>query len=124
MMPTLEHFGVASIPWSPLARGLLARPLNETSRRAKSDGMVNMFRDQDSVQTIIKRVEEVAKQKGCSMAQISIAWTLTKVTAPIFGTTSLNNLQEMIDALKIELTDEEIKYLEEPYVPIKVIGHQ
>jgi len=73
----------------------------------------------------ISRVEEVAKKKGISMAQVAIAWSLSKedITAPIVGTTSLKNLEEIIAAVNIKLTEEEIKYLEEPYKPQTVIGH-
>jgi len=124
MMPTLKHFGVASIPWSPLARGLLTRSWNETTKRATSDPVLGAFPRDSSAQTIVNRVEELAKKKGCSMAQIAVAWALAKTTAPIVGTTSLDNLREMIDAIKIELTEEEIKHLEEPYHPVKIIGHQ
>lgn len=86
-------------------------------------------------------VEELAKKKGVKMAQLAIAWSLKRVTAPIVGTTKVQNLKEMIgelnlarevhrgvliriaEALDIELTEEEVKYLEEPYLPNAVLGH-
>jgi predicted oxidoreductase len=86
-------------------------------------------------------VEELAKEKGVKMAQIAVAWSLKRVTAPIVGTTKLENLKEMIgerhvargssfrvligtaEALDIELTEEEVKHLEEPYLPNAVVGH-
>jgi len=124
MMPTLKHFGVASIPWSPLARGLLCRPWDGTAtKRAQTDAFLNIYSKAEPTQDIVKRVEELSKKKNVSMAQIAIAWSFTKTVAPIVGTTSIKNLQEMIDAVKIELTDEEIKYLEEPYVPVAISGH-
>ena len=74
---------------------------------------------------INKRVEEVANKKGVSMAKVSIAWMLSKpgVTAPIVGTTSLKNLEDIIGAVDVTLTPEEIKYLEEPYQPKAIFGH-
>ncbi|KAJ7471077.1 aryl-alcohol dehydrogenase [Mycena latifolia] len=107
---TLKHFGVGAIPWSPLARGALTRPLvkQQTTIRGTSD-----------------LVEEIAKKRGISMAQVSVAWALSKevVSAPIVGTTSLANLADAIAAIHIKLTEEEIKALEEPYKPMAVIGH-
>ncbi|KAJ7674478.1 NADP-dependent oxidoreductase domain-containing protein [Mycena olivaceomarginata] len=99
MFPTLKHFAVGSIPWSPLARGALARPLEkqDTTKRAESDG-----------------VEEIAMRRGIGMAQVSVAWALGKggVSAPIVGSTSLANLEDSITAVHIKLTEEEIKLLE------------
>jgi len=70
-----------------------------------------------------RRVEEVAKKKGVPMAQIAIAWILAKgAAAPIIGTTSLKNLEEAVEAVKVKLTPEEIKELEAPYVPRAVVG--
>ncbi|PBK66664.1 Aldo/keto reductase [Armillaria solidipes] len=105
MFPTLKMFGVGAIPWSPLGRGKLTRPLAK--------------------QAIINRVEELAKKKGLSMAQLSIAWMLSKegITAPIVGTTSLENLKELIEATKVELTTEDVKFLEEEYKPLMISGH-
>ncbi|OCH87251.1 Aldo/keto reductase, partial [Obba rivulosa] len=126
MFPTLKLFGVGAIPWSPLARGVLTRPLGQATRRSETDPWVGIY---DTTQTgtvdIISRVEELAKKKGVSMAQISIAWSLSKdgVTAPIVGTTSLKNLEDIIGAVRVTLTDEEIKYLEEPYKPLRTTGH-
>lgn len=70
-------------------------------------------------------VEEISKKKGVSMAQIACAWSMAKegVTAPIVGTTSLKNLEDLLASVHIELTEEEIKYLEEPYKPTEVFGH-
>lgn len=70
-------------------------------------------------------VEELAQKKGISMAQVALAWILTKpgVTAPIVGTTSLGNLEELLDALEVQLTDDEVKFLEEEYKPLPIFGH-
>ncbi|CAK5261854.1 unnamed protein product [Mycena citricolor] len=124
MFPTLKHFKVGCIPWSPLARGLLTRPLSEQSKRGSVDRTIPAFHS-EATTNIINRVEELAKKKGKTMAQIALAWVLAKdmVTAPIVGTTSLDNLHELLAATEIELNEEEVKHLDEPYQPGKVIGH-
>ncbi|OSC96864.1 oxidoreductase [Trametes coccinea BRFM310] len=124
MFPTLKLFGVGSIPWSPLARGMLTRPLTAESKRAKTDAFLTYYKN-DASGEIVNRVEEIAKKKGVSMAQISLAWIMSKpgVTAPIIGTTSLKNLEDILGALDVKLTEDEIKYLEEPYKPVPIAGH-
>ncbi|KAI0713892.1 aryl-alcohol dehydrogenase [Earliella scabrosa] len=124
MFPTLKLFGVGSIPWSPLARGLLTRPLDVESKRGNTDWIIGRYKN-ESTATIVSRVEELAKRKGVSMAQIAIAWVLSKpgVTAPIVGTTSLSNLEDILGGLDVQLSEDEIKYLEEPYQPVAVFGH-
>lgn len=125
MMPTLRHFGVGSIPWSPLARGALTRPLGERTTRADNDLWYDQYLKEPSNQEVVKRVEELAKKRNLSMAQISLAWTLSKevVTAPIIGSTSLDKLKELIDVVDVKLSEEEIKHLEEPYKPMPILGH-
>ncbi|THH15963.1 hypothetical protein EW146_g4595 [Bondarzewia mesenterica] len=121
MFPTLKHFGVGSIPWSPLARGLLSRPLSEQTKRGSTDA----YKEGLGTSEIIDRVEEIAKKRDITMTQVALAWCLAKdgVSAPVVGTTNLENLRDLIDAVHIKLTDEEIKYLEEAYKPVAVIGH-
>ncbi|KAJ7203144.1 NADP-dependent oxidoreductase domain-containing protein [Mycena pura] len=126
MFPTLKHFGVGSIPWSPMARGALSRPLSQQSQRGTTDVLKASFYAQSAAsQEIVNRVEEIAQKRGISMAQVSVAWVMSKegVSAPIVGTTSLDNLQDIIGAIHVELTPEEIKYLEEPYQPMPIFGH-
>ncbi|TRM56989.1 NADP-dependent oxidoreductase domain-containing protein [Schizophyllum amplum] len=126
MMPTLESFGVGAIPWSPLARGLLARPLNKDSDRAKVDPYMGIYdKAKENMETILNRVEELSQKKQCSMAQISLAWLMNRpgVTAPIVGTTSLEKLQDLIGAVDVKLSEEDMKYLEESYIPQAIIGH-
>ncbi|KAJ6569793.1 aryl-alcohol dehydrogenase [Mycena vulgaris] len=124
MFPTLKHFRVGSIPWSPLARGLLTRPLSEQSKRGAVDRMIKSYHNEAST-AIVNRVEELSKKKGVSMAQLALAWVMAKdgVSAPIVGSTSLDNLRELIAATETELSEDEMKYLEEPYQPTNIIGH-
>ncbi|KAJ6541213.1 NADP-dependent oxidoreductase domain-containing protein [Mycena vulgaris] len=126
MFPTLKHFGVGSIPWSPLARGALTRPLSsEQSKRSETDWLsANFYTSSSAGKEIVNRVEEIAKKRGISMAQVAVAWVLSKdgVSAPIVGTTSLANLADIVGAIHVQLTEEEIKSLEEPYQPMAVIG--
>ncbi|TFK54299.1 Aldo/keto reductase [Heliocybe sulcata] len=127
MMPTLKHFGVGAIPWSPLARGLLTRPLQARTdtTRGGVDRVHAAYLAALGSSDVIQRVEEIAKKKGVSMAQISAAWVMHKdnVSAPIVGTTSLKNLEDIIKAAYINLTAEEMAYMEEPYKPQGIIGH-
>ncbi|KAJ7896598.1 NADP-dependent oxidoreductase domain-containing protein [Mycena leptocephala] len=126
MFPTLKYLGVGAIPWSPLSRGALSRPLSQQTKRGESDTLsANFYTQSAASQTIVNRVEEVAKKRGISMAQVAIAWVLSKegVSAPIVGTTSLANLADIIGAIHVQLTEDEIKYLEEPYQPMAIFGH-
>ncbi|KIP03480.1 hypothetical protein PHLGIDRAFT_110830 [Phlebiopsis gigantea 11061_1 CR5-6] len=127
MMPTLKLFGVGSIPWSPLARGALTRPVGElkNTSRGQTDAWASGYVGAGTAD-VNARVAELAQKKGLTMAQVALAWVLAKdgVTAPIVGTTQLANLQEILDAVDVQLSEEEIKYLEEPYKPTEVFGHQ
>jgi len=124
MMPTLKHFGVGSIPWSALARGYLTRPPGGSSSttRASTDKYLVGYAGNDAT---VSRVEELATRRGVSMAQIALAWTLAKdgVSAPVVGTTSLAKLKDLIASLDVKLSEEDIKYLEEPYEPRVIAGH-
>ncbi|KAG9048188.1 hypothetical protein FS837_000534 [Tulasnella sp. UAMH 9824] len=125
MAPLLQDLGVGMIPWSPLARGFLTRSLNQDrlkdeTERGKSDHfsvLVNGDPNKDGV-------SEIAKKRGVSMAQVALAWSLSKpfVTAPIIGTTSLDKLRDLIAGVGLKLTEEEIKAIDEPYRPRAVAG--
>ncbi|KAK7458085.1 hypothetical protein VKT23_009991 [Stygiomarasmius scandens] len=119
MFPTLKLFGVGAIPWSPLARGLLTRPLSQQTKRAETDAFFKTYMNAEGTREIVDRVEELAKRKGVTMAQIATAWVINRpgVSAPIIGTTSLDNLGDLIAAMNIELAADEMRYLEEPYKP-------
>ncbi|KZT53424.1 Aldo/keto reductase [Calocera cornea HHB12733] len=112
-----NYSGVGLIPWGPVAGGHLTRPLGEDSTRSEgTKGTPFELKHTDADKEIIRRVDELAKKKGWNMAQVALAWINTKVTAPIVGISSPARLQEAIIPDK-KLTEEEIKYLEEPYVP-------
>ncbi|KAG8916863.1 hypothetical protein FRC01_002817, partial [Tulasnella sp. 417] len=126
MFPTCKYFGVGIIPWSPLARGFVARPLGQQTDRGNSDMFINQYdKNHPNNRKIVERVEEVAKRMNISMAQVAIAWTLQKdgVTAPIVGTTSLDNLKDIIGGVNVKLSEEDVQYLEELYQPQAIIGH-
>ncbi|CAE6441150.1 unnamed protein product [Rhizoctonia solani] len=119
MMPTLKMFGVGMIPWSPLSQGILARPYETTSLRGETSEFSGMWaKTKEDNKEVILRVEKIAKARGISMAQVAIAWSLSKdvVSAPIIGTTKLSSLHDLLGVLDVKLTDQEIKQLEEPYV--------
>jgi len=125
MIPFCNKHGVGIIPWSPNARGVLTRPLTETSNRHKSDPQferlgLNALTKEDK--EIVNRVEEVAKKHSVSQAIVSIAWVLSKKTYPIVGLNSVGRVEEAVRASYFKLNDDEIKYLEEPYKPKKVVG--
>lgn len=124
MIRFCKETGVGIIPWSPLYGGQLAKPLGvKDSPRSKAGhaGMGSAFTQADEV--IIKRVEEVATKKGWSMAQVGLIWLKTKGTVPITGISSIARLEEAAGLRGKELTQGEISYLEEPYVPKPVAGH-
>ena len=128
MLPLCEREGIAVMPWSPLARGYLARPHEEidaTKRGSTEEHMYeHPYRDGGGTE-INERVREIADEKGVKMAQIALAWLLHKdwVTAPIVGTTSIEHLEDAVEALSIDLSASDIAYLEEPYEPVEVSGH-
>ncbi len=128
MMPLCELEGIGAIPWSPLARGMLAgtrRKLGDDStKRSESDGLDQILYDQPSDWDVVEAVRDVAKQRGVNPAQVALAWLLSRpaVVAPIVGATKLAHLEEAISALEIELEEAEIAQLEAPYRPHPVKG--
>ena len=115
---------IAMTPYSPLAGGRLAKHPGETSRRLDEDSYAKLKYDataqQDSV--IINRVAELAERRGVSMSEISLAWLLTKTVAPVTGMTKLHHVDGAAKAADLVLAEEEIAYLEEPYVPHRLVG--
>ncbi|CAE6476211.1 unnamed protein product [Rhizoctonia solani] len=121
-----KMFGVGMIPWSPLSRGTLARPFDESSLRSQTDPFAGMMdKTKETNKEIISRVEQIAKSRGVSMAQVGLAWHFSKdyTSAPIIGITTLKNFEDTIGAIHVKLTEEEIKLLEEPYGPRDIVGH-
>jgi aryl-alcohol dehydrogenase-like predicted oxidoreductase len=122
MIPFCHETGVAVIPWSPLARGLLARPLgNAESVRAQNDRLANKWNETANPE-IVKRLEELATKKGVSMAVLATSWVLHKGCWPILGLNKVERIEEAVTALKVKLTDDEMKYLESEYKPREVQG--
>jgi aryl-alcohol dehydrogenase-like predicted oxidoreductase len=120
-----EQIGV--IPYSPLASGRLTRPTAaQGTLRAETDQIQKMKYDASAEkdQLVIERVAELAERRGISRAHIALAWLLQKqpVTAPIIGATRLSHLEEAVGALELELSPEEVAFVEEPYVPHRVVG--
>lgn len=118
MFGLLADQGVGSIPWSPLAKGRLARPHGEHSARSDVDPVGKRFFGDGNAE-IIDAVQRVADGRGVSMAQVALAWVLNNpvVTAPIVGATKSHHLADAVAALDVQLTDEEVGSLEAPYVP-------
>ncbi|MGZ6142725.1 MAG: aldo/keto reductase, partial [Myxococcales bacterium] len=119
--------GIAVIPWSPLARGRLARAWKaETTKRSETDrfGSSMYGRTEELDRPVVDRLGEVAEQRGLPRAQIALAWLLAKpgVTAPIVGATRPNHLADAVAALSVRLSPEEIEALEKPYRPHPVLG--
>lgn len=115
---------IAMTPYSALAGGRLSKHPGETSKRLEEDSYARFKYDataqQDSV--IIQRVAELAEKRGVTMTEISLAWLLTKVTAPVVGATKYHHVEGAAKATEIVLTAEEIAYLEAPYVPHNLVG--
>ena len=128
MLPFCEREDVGVVPWSPLARGYLARPheeLEETTRgRSESAEARHPYLEYGG-REVNERVEELADEKGVKMAQIGLAWLFGKeaVDAPIVGTTSVEHLEDAVEALDVSLSSSDVEYLEEPYEPNPVSGH-
>jgi aryl-alcohol dehydrogenase (NADP+) len=108
---------VGVIPWSPLARGRLARPWDEVTKRSTTDAFGSRLYAESTDRQIVERVAEVAGQRGVTMAQIATAWMLSKpvITAPIIGATKARHIDDAVAAVDLELSSEEIARLEEPY---------
>lgn len=124
MVPYCREENIALTPYSALAGGRLSKHPGETSKRLQEDSYAHLKYDataeQDSV--IIARVAEIAEKRGVSMTEVSLAWLLTKVTAPVVGATKLHHVEGAAAAVDLQLTPQETAYLEEPYVPHRLVG--
>ncbi len=134
MIPLCENEGIGIMPWSPLARGFLARPYEAFLESVRGEYMDKHDRFSTRIETyrsnggeeINERVEELAAEKGVTMAQIALSWLLHQdaVDAPIIGTTSVEHLEDAVEALEIDLSESDLAYLEEPYEPVPIDGHE
>ena len=115
---------IAMTPYSALAAGRLSRLPGETTKRLELDafakGKYDATEEADNV--IIRRVAELAEKYGVTMTEVSLAWLLTKVTAPVVGMTKSHHLEGAVGAVRLQLTPEDCTWLEEPYVPHKLVG--
>jgi aryl-alcohol dehydrogenase-like predicted oxidoreductase len=129
MLPLCAKQGVGVVPWSPLARGYLTRPHEEfdATVRGETDDYARQHPYfEGGGREINERVQELAAEKDVKMAQVALSWLLHKewVDAPIVGTTSVEHLEDAVEALDISLSDSDIEWLEEPYQPVRVSGHE
>lgn len=124
MIPFCKEENIALTPYSALAGGRLAKYRGETSKRLEEDSYAKFKYDKtvELDQLIIDRVIELSKKYGVSMTEISLAWLLTKVTSPIVGATKVSQVEGMAKAVDLTLSDEDISYLEELYVPHQLVG--
>ncbi|MFW0793843.1 aldo/keto reductase [Gordonia sp. CPCC 205515] len=121
MHPFAQDQGVGVLPWSPLARGRLTRPLGESTARSGSDHLAaRLYRqDEESDRAIIDAVAQIADKRGVSQAQVALAWVRQQaaVTAPIIGATKMTHLDDAVASLSVELDSDELAALEAPYTP-------
>ena len=126
MIPLCLDQGVGLIPWSPFARGKLARPVGISTPRAKTDNVLEKMysRTIDADNAVISTVEAIAKEIGCPMVQVALAWTRQKegVAAPIIGYTSSDQFEQILGGLELVLDQKMIDRLETPYIPRLPVG--
>jgi aryl-alcohol dehydrogenase-like predicted oxidoreductase len=125
MYPLCQDQGIGVIPWSPLARGKLTRDWGARTSRSETDFFGQTLYDTaSSDRVIVDRVAEIAAERGLSRAQVALAWVLAQpvITAPIVGATKMAHLTDAVAAVDVSLSDEEIKRLEDPYVPHSLAG--
>ncbi|MNP08829.1 L-glyceraldehyde 3-phosphate reductase [compost metagenome] len=126
MLPLCKDEKIAVMPWSPLAKGRLTREWNTTTERSSIDEAgKNFFPESlEADKKVVERVSEIAVKRGVPKAQVALSWVLQKeaVVSPIIGSTKVSHIEYGVAALSIKLTQEEIEYLEEPYVPHSVVG--
>ena len=124
MAPFCAEENIAMTPYSALAGGRLSKHPGETSKRLLEDSYAKSKYDATAQQdgVIISRVAQLAEKRGVTMTEIALAWLLTKVTAPVVGATKLHHMEGAAKAVELALSEEETAYLEEPYVPHKLVG--
>lgn len=124
MMRLCKEDNIAMTPYSALAGGRLSKQVGESSKRLEEDSYAKSKYDSTSKQdsVIINRVSELAKKHNVSMTEVSLAWLLTKVTAPIVGATKFHHVEGAVKAVEFKLTEDEISYLEQEYIPHNLVG--
>ncbi len=124
MIPYCKEENIALTPYSALAGGRLSRKPGETTKRMAEDNYAKIKYDNTAAQDekIIMRVAELARQRDVSMTQISLAWLLSKVAAPVAGATKLHHIEDAAKSTNLILSEEEKAYLEELYIPHKLVG--
>jgi aryl-alcohol dehydrogenase (NADP+) len=124
MLPLCVDQGIGVIPWSPLARGRLTRHWDETTNRSENDAFGARLYHESSDRAIVEAVAEVASERGVPMAQVALAWMLSRpaITAPIIGATKPHHLDDAVAAVDLDLSEKEIARLEEPYLPHAMAG--
>lgn len=127
MIPLCIEEKIAITPYSPLASGRLARDWSETTKRLETDFIAKGKYDStmENDRLVVKRLEEIANKYNVNRSQVALAWLLSHdiLAAPIVGATKISQLEGAVGALKVKLTEEDIKYMEEPYVPHKIVGY-
>ena len=127
MLPLCRDMGVGVIPWSPLARGRLTRDWDEATRRSENDAFGSYLYEAtaEADREVVAVVAAIAAERGVPRAQVALAWVMQVpgVTAPIVGATGAGHLEDAIAALELQLTEEEVGWLEAPYVPHGVVGY-
>lgn len=128
MLPLCEQERIGVVPWSPLAQGYLTRPHDDLTDTVRGETLESRHEEYRSGggPTINERVGELADEYDVTMAQVALAWLLGKdaVDAPIIGTTSVDHLEEAVEALELTLDAPDVSWLEEPYEPVPVSGHE
>ncbi|OTF00197.1 aldo/keto reductase [Halorubrum sp. SD683] len=129
MLPLCEKEGIGVMPWSPLARGYLTRPHEEVDATLRGETEEHLYAHpyrEGGGRAVNERVEELAAEEGVKMAQIALAWLFHKewVDTPLVGTTSVEHLEDAVEALDVNLSDSDVEWLEEPYEPVRVSGHE
>lgn len=124
LAPCCAEEGIALTPYSALASGRLSRRPGETSKRLEEDAYAKFKYDAtaDADALVIDRVAEIADARGVSMTEVSLAWLLTKVAAPVVGATKAHHVDGAVSSVELALSNEEVAYLEEPYIPHAIVG--
>ena len=126
MLPLCDAEGIGVIPWSPQARGRLTRDWGIASVRSETDESITRLfaKSAEADKMVVDRVTKVAAARGIPRAQVALAWLMSKpvITAPIVGATKLQQLDDAIASVDVRLSADEVRSLEEPYVPHAVVG--